>query len=126
MDKSGHVTFSIVIFIIVSNNVSSRFESKMGHVHHSEGAHRLFPLISNCLKILEEDHPSDSSAIIRSFIQDNFCDFVNPVAIINPLIIPPAIILLFSCPSVPHGSDLLLFRAEPKFHLGDTLSAKNG
>ena len=48
--------------------------------------------------VWEETEPSDSRAIIRLFIQDNFCDFVNPVSMIKPLILPPSIILPFSWP----------------------------
>jgi hypothetical protein len=41
--------------------------------------------------------PSNSSAIIKLFIQDNFCEFVNPVTVVSPLILPPSTTLLFSC-----------------------------
>jgi hypothetical protein len=39
---------------------------------------------------------SKSSAIIRLFIQDNFCEFVNPVIMVNPLNFPPFTTLVFS------------------------------
>jgi len=41
---------------------------------------------------------SDSSAIIKLFIQDKFCEFENPATDTNPLTLPSSISLLFSCP----------------------------
>ena len=80
-------------------NTDFTAQKTLHHEHHSGGAPHLFPLISNCLKFWEETEPSDSSAMIRLFIQDNFCDFVNPVTMTSsPLILPPSIILPFSWP----------------------------
>jgi len=47
------------------------------------------------LNILDSGSNSDSSAIIKLFIQDNFCEFVNPVTMINPLTFLPSTTLPF-------------------------------
>src|SRR5687767_12232280 len=46
---------------------------------------------------MEETEPSISITVIKLFIQDNFCEFVNPVIMLSPLILPPSTTLLFSC-----------------------------
>jgi hypothetical protein len=51
-----------------------------------------YPVILN---FLDSGSNSDSSAIIRLFIQDNFCEFVNPVTMIKPLTFPPSTTLPF-------------------------------
>lgn len=49
------------------------------------------------LNFMEETEPSISNMIIKLFIQDNFCELVNPVIMFSPLILPLSTILLFSC-----------------------------
>src|SRR5918999_2859983 len=53
-----------------------------------------YAVILNCL---DSGSNSDSSAIIKLFIQDNFCEFVNPVTMIKPLTFPPSTTLPFPC-----------------------------
>src|SRR5918994_6485072 len=64
-----------------------------------------YAVILNCL---DSGSNSDSSAIIRLFIQDNFCEFVNPVTMIKPLTFPPSTTLPFPCAHHMNWSALLL------------------
>ena len=56
-----------------------------------------FHSYSVALNFMEDTKPSISNTIIKLFIQDNFCELVNPVIMFSPLILPLSTTLLFSC-----------------------------